>query len=64
MKCRWCNTPRSHYLTPENAMRQNCRDSDSGYHDFISWWDRLFDCWRTSTHTKLLESRRARPNTI
>ena len=34
MKCIWCNTPRSHYITGENASRQNCRESDSGYHDF------------------------------
>ena len=66
MKCRWCKVPHDYYLTSENALRQNCRCSDNGYHDFVSWWDRWWDCFRKpKVYNSLLRHRRAiRPNTI
>jgi hypothetical protein len=69
MKCIWCGTPHSYYLTEENASRQNCRESDSGYHDFES----VQCCCCTfgrrkgidSKHQKLLRDRyKERPSTI
>lgn len=73
MKCIWCNTPISYYLTNENSMRQNCRVSDSGYHDFQSS-SPLARCLRycfanafarQRMSESLIEHRREkRPNTI
>ena len=73
MRCIWCNTPSSYYLTVENSMRQNCRESDSGYHDFQSH-SPLSKCLRyccvvafarQRISQSLIEHRREkRPNTI
>lgn len=65
MSCVYCGIHRDYYATEENACRQNCMVSDSGYHDFqvFSW------CWwwrrRGTQREKLLKHRRGkRPNTI
>jgi hypothetical protein len=73
MRCIWCNTPNSYYLTVENSMRQNCRVSDNGYHDFQSN-SSLARCFRylfgfafarQRMSEYLIEHRREkRPNTI
>lgn len=71
MRCIWCNTPRSYYLTEENSMRQNCRVSDSGYHEFQST-NLVASCFRScfgltfvNVTESLLDHRRiSRPNTI
>lgn len=72
MHCIWCGINRNYYLTEENASRQNCRESDNGYHDFVSfpWLYRVLDCLnvRTRSHPlgeDLIRRRREmRPNTI
>ena len=72
MRCVWCETPTSYYLTVENAMRQNCRVSDSGYHEFqsVSRIGLCFHCIGqcfgvAPDKTSLLRHRRQkRPNTI
>ena len=73
MSCKWCNTPRSYYPSVDNAYRQNCRSSDSGYHEFVRW-RRLMDCLRTlwgsdvqrsqTTQNSLLQHRQKRAHTI
>lgn len=73
MRCIWCNTPNTYYFTVENSMRQNCRVSDSGYHDFQSN-SSLSRCFRycfgfafarQRMSESLIEHRREkRPNTI
>ncbi len=65
----WCGVPREYYLTLENASRQNCRVSDSGYHDFVVFPMLqkccLSLCWGKSKKKQLIEHRRIkRPNTI
>jgi hypothetical protein len=64
-RCIYCGIRHDYYPTDENASRQNCQVSDSGYHGFgrYTW------CWpfRRKNHTKdrLLEHRRKkRPATI
>lgn len=71
MSCVWCGIRRDYYLTAENASRQNCRESDSGYHDFsdYAWFIRIWNWFwprqRTNEHDRLVRHRRERrPNTI
>ena len=65
LRCIHCNIHRDYYCTEENASRQNCMFSDSGYHDF-----RFFSCccwWHFGKRkkNKLLDHRRKkRPATI
>ena len=65
LRCIHCNIHRDYYGTWENASRQNCMVSDSGYHDFqllacCCWWN-----FRKKRKHKLLEHRRKkRPATI
>ena len=65
----WCGIDRSYYVSWEHASRQNCRESDSGYHDFVTLGvlpKCCFNmCWRKSKKKQLIEHRRIkRPNTI
>ena len=72
MYCIWCDINRNYYLTVENACRQNCRESNDGYHEFVSfpWIYRLLDCLMrrrqvSGVREDLVEYRRQkRPNTI
>lgn len=67
--CAWCGIPRRHYVTEENAARQNCRESDSGYHDFVEFpccfhlFQRIFGV-RHQPKSLLAHRRIKRPNTI
>lgn len=73
MNCIYCDTPSSYYITVENSMRQNCRLSDSGYHEFQSK-SRLATCFRycfrfsfarqRMSKSLLKHRREKRPNTI
>lgn len=59
--CYWCNINRDYYPSDENASRQNCRESDSGYHDFVefSFWSWLTQCFKRNTKKdELLAHRR------
>lgn len=65
LKCIHCGIRRDYYPTDENASRQNCRVSDSGYHCFehYSW------CWpfrlkKNKRDALLQHRRRKRPATI
>lgn len=65
MRCAYCNIHRDYYGTEENASRQNCMISDSGYHYFVHFpcLTRLF--MRRPKPRRLLAHRRIkRPNTI
>lgn len=65
MRCMFCGIHRDYYTTEENANRQNCRDSDSGYHYFVHFpcLMRLFT--RRPQPERLLAHRRIkRPHTI
>ena len=73
MRCIWCNTPSSYYVSVEHSQRQNCRVSDSGYHEFQSnssmsmclWHCLGFAFVRRRVSQSLIEHRREkRPNTI
>jgi len=72
MHCVWCGINRNYYVTVENAERQNCRESNCGYHEFVSfpWVYRLLDCLTrrrrpSNVREDLLRHRREkRPNTI
>ena len=67
MRCMWCGIHRDYYLTAENASRQNCRESDNGYHDFV-WFPciaRLFARKPSDPPRYLLERRnRTKARTI
>jgi hypothetical protein len=68
-QCVWCGVKRSYYITKENASRQNCRESDSGYHDFAAFpccfflSQRFFGA-RQQPQSLLAHRRIKRPNTI
>lgn len=65
LKCVHCGIRRDYYPTRENAMRQNCRVSDSGYHLFQTFVCCWFKRSSTSSHQQLLERRsKKRPATI
>jgi len=72
MNCLFCGIHREYYVTEENACRQNCRESNDGYHEFVHfpWFHRLLDCLtrrnkRGGVRADLIQHRRQRrPNTI
>lgn len=72
MKCLHCGIHREYYVTVEHASRQNCRESNDGYHEFVhfAWFYRVLDCLtrrnnRRGVRADLIEHRRQRrPNTI
>ena len=72
MHCIHCGVHRDYYVTEENASRQNCRESDDGYHEFVHfiWLNRILDCLtRRNKHKGVREDliqhrRQRRPNTI
>jgi len=68
MHCIWCGVPRDYYFSIVHSQRQNCRESNSGYHQFGSNF-RIFDClyllFNKQPREELLEHRRQkRPHTI
>ena len=70
LKCIHCGIRRDYYPTYENAFRQNCRVSDSGYHIFQnhSFQSYICHCWfrrKETLHQQLLKHRsKKRPATI
>jgi len=75
MHCIWCGVRRDYYDTAEHASRQNCGESDCGYHEFshfascIRVWNAL--SWlvhrkrRSEHHYDLLRhERQTRSHTI
>ena len=67
--CVWCGIARSYYDTEEHASRQNCLESDSGYHQFVDFpccfhiFRRVFRV-RKQPRSLLAHRRLKRPNTI
>lgn len=59
--CYWCNINRDYYPTDENASRQNCMVSDSGYHEFVhfNFFRWVSQCFKRKTKKdELLTHRR------